>query len=237
MKPMPELPPLLEKAKTKLAERKEALRQLDLRRRTPGTRENNLKQREYEAELRDANAGIDSAQKSVTAKEKSLDREQRPVSEAEQKLRKVNDHLFELAKLDKGLSEGDAQAKGNFAEAMAKEYMADKGFDKVGGHVKPQGIDGIFRKEGPPLENIIAEVKYVNDAKKYRNDPERAMRELLDDTLDGKQLSETWTERRLDEALQNSNVTPEQIGIEKFTKVLLIYDAKTRKFLTPIIVP
>jgi hypothetical protein len=226
----------LTKAKNKLVERRDALKELDLRRRTPGTRENNLKSEAYEQELQKAKDSIDSAEKNVAAKEKALEREAAPLRKAENELQKARDGLFELDKLDKGLSEGDPLAKGNFGEAKAKEYMEGKGYKKIGGHEKPQGIDGIYRKEGNPPDNIIAEVKYVEDAKKYLNDPERAKRELLNDTIDGPQLSIEWTERRILEAVKNDKELAGKIRKESYTKVLLIYDAKTRQFLSPIIV-
>lgn len=224
-----------EKAREQLTNRKELLKSLELNRRTPGTRENKLTAKDYQNELNAATASVESAEKRVKAREESLEKASYDQRASENIHEKISKQIHDLETLDRGLSVRDANAKGDFAEAKATDLMVEKGFEHVGGHQDRQGIDGIYRKEGPPLQGIIAEVKYVEDAKVYVNNPERAKRELLNETNDGPQLSELWTKKRVANAVKNNEVMIDEINQSgKYEKWLLIYDAKTRKFLTPI---
>jgi hypothetical protein len=86
------------------------------------------------------------------------------------------------------ISEASNQAKGLFGELKADEYMAENGFEKIGGHgSKPQGIDGVYKNLNPPPEYVIGEAKYGSSG--YGN------------TASGKQMSDEWVDFRLDEAV------------------------------------
>lgn len=88
----------------------------------------------------------------------------------------------------------DTQEKGNFGEIKADQTMRELGYDRISKEIVTdlkssthQGIDGVYYNlEGHP-PYIIADAKY-NTAQ-------------LEQTQDGKQMSESWIDSRLDAAV------------------------------------
>ena len=84
--------------------------------------------------------------------------------------------------------------KGVFGEAMADDFMANKGYKKLNGDpVKigddpiGKGIDGVWKNDHPPPEYVISEAKYGSSDLKM--------------TKDGQQMSDKWIDKRLDKAV------------------------------------
>jgi hypothetical protein len=86
--------------------------------------------------------------------------------------------------------------KGKFGEQKADAFMEENGFVKRGSHdapgpgggkPKPQGIDGVYENTNPPPKWVVGEAKY--DTAGYGQ------------TQSGKQMSQPWTDARLDHAV------------------------------------
>jgi hypothetical protein len=95
---------------------------------------------------------------------------------------------------EKGLDNLDSKQKGNYGEMKTDLDMLDKGYVRISkegitslddkGH---RGIDGVY-------ENPDGEPKYIIVDSKYGSSQ-------LSDTKDGKQMSDEWIDKRLDEAV------------------------------------
>lgn len=84
--------------------------------------------------------------------------------------------------------------KGVFGEAKGDEFMAKQGMQKmngepvkVGDQPAGQGIDGVWKNPKPPPDYVISETKYGSSR--------------LGTTKDGKQMSDQWIDRRLNDAV------------------------------------
>jgi hypothetical protein len=108
--------------------------------------------------------------------------------------------------------------KGKFGEQQADAYMAEKGFIKRGSHdmpgpgggkAKPQGIDGVYEKTNPPPKWVVGEAKYGESG--------------YGKTASGKQLSEPWTDARLDHAVGEEMAN--KIRVEGYERWELRVDA------------
>ncbi len=89
----------------------------------------------------------------------------------------------------KPVSEMSSAEKGEFGEKLTAEAMENEGFEPVGSHEKPQGIDSVWMKDG---EVILIETKFRSDGKVGENQ--------LKATHDGQQSSMDWTFMRENES-------------------------------------
>lgn len=213
----------LAQARTQLDQRTTDLRRFERNRRTPTTRQYSLSERDYQRELEGLKTAVESAERRVAHRQQTADQAGRELSEAIRQQDRINRNLEDLANLEKGLSEGDNNAKGFFGEAKADDYMASQGYEKLGGHGdSPHGIDGIYRKGKPPIyEYIIIEAKYGESQ--------------LGMTDDGLQLSITWCERRIDQAVRYGRTEPEARALAAairrsgYQRQVLRYDPQKRR--------
>ena len=106
---------------------------------------------------------------------------------------KIEKQELEIEKAEKrGLDNLDGQERGNYGEMKTDQYLRNEGYDRISdemvtdlkSELKP-GIDGIYYKEDGVPQYIILDAKF-NTAK-------------LGDTLDGRQMSGNWIDRRLDD--------------------------------------
>jgi hypothetical protein len=115
--------------------------------------------------------------------------------EIETKMQEYAQKVKECKKAEKkGLDNLDNKQKGNYGEMKTDIDMLDKGYIRISkegitslddkGH---QGIDGVY-------ENPDGEPKYLIVDSKYGSSQ-------LSDTKDGKQMSDEWIDKRLDEAV------------------------------------
>lgn len=129
----------------------------------------------------------DTQEKEQSNAQKELTPEE--INEAQQKAIK---EAFE--KISRGEELTNAE-KGNLCEMMMDQYYISKGYSPLHERVVSlddpghQGIDGVYEKQNSDgsKEYIIADAKY--DSAKLGN------------TTDGKQLSDTWIDARLDSAV------------------------------------
>jgi hypothetical protein len=95
---------------------------------------------------------------------------------------------------EKGLDNLDNKQKGNYGEMKTDLDMLDKGYVRISkegitslddkGH---QGIDGVYENPDGKPQYLIADSKYGSSQ--------------LSETKDGKQMSDEWIDKRLDEAV------------------------------------
>lgn len=98
------------------------------------------------------------------------------------------------------------QEKGNYGEMKLDQDMREKGYERIStdmvtdlhdsGH---QGIDGVYYNPNGTPKYIIADAKYGTAQ--------------LSETQDGKQMSENWIDKRLDEAVGKEKA--DEIRMEK----------------------
>lgn len=101
------------------------------------------------------------------------------------------------------------QEKGNFGEIIMDNHFESKDLNRISidrvkslnesGHI---GIDGVYESGNPPPKFIIAEAKYGTSQ--------------LSDTLDGKQMSDYWIDKRLDGAVGKEKA--DEIRMEELKK-------------------
>jgi hypothetical protein len=106
---------------------------------------------------------------------------------------KKQEEAIEQAK-ENGVEDLSAIEKGNFGEMCTDKDMREKGYERISkdivtdvsesGH---KGIDGVYENPNGNPRYIIADSKYGTAQ--------------LQETQDGKQLSETWIDGRLDDAV------------------------------------
>lgn len=85
------------------------------------------------------------------------------------------------------VTEAGTARKGIFGQKVTDLAMEERGYRKVGGSEKAQGIDGVYMKDGTPPEYVVVDSKYGSSQ--------------LSQTLDGKQMSTSWIDNRLDDAV------------------------------------
>lgn len=95
---------------------------------------------------------------------------------------------------DRGLNNLSNQEKGNYGEMKADLDMLEKGYVRISKKSVTdlkqsigQGIDGVYENPNSKPKYVILDAKYGTSQ--------------LQDTLDGKQLCDTWIDARLDNAV------------------------------------
>ncbi|MCH5249595.1 MAG: hypothetical protein J1E98_06670 [Lachnospiraceae bacterium] len=100
----------------------------------------------------------------------------------------------------------NTQEKGNYGEMKTDQELREKGYERISkdmiteiddiGH---QGIDGVYYNPDGHPQYIIVDAKYGTAQ--------------LSDTLDGKQMSDNWIDKRLDESVGKEKA--DEIRMEK----------------------
>jgi hypothetical protein len=117
--------------------------------------------------------------------------------------------------------------KGAFGEQRGDVFMEERGFVKRGSHnapgpgggrPKPQGIDGVYENTHPPPKWVVAEAKYGESGYGV--------------TRSGKQLSDPWTDARLDHAV--GRTLADQIRLEGYERWELRVDSSGKVTRTKI---
>ncbi|MCC8051411.1 MAG: hypothetical protein LIP10_12295 [Clostridiales bacterium] len=98
------------------------------------------------------------------------------------------------------------QEKGNFGEMATDRDLRDNGYERISKEIVTgldnsghQGIDGVYYNSDGHPPYLIADAKYGTAQ--------------LADTLDGKQMSENWIDKRLDESVGKEKA--DEIRMEK----------------------
>ncbi|MFZ2539573.1 MAG: T7SS effector LXG polymorphic toxin [Oscillospiraceae bacterium] len=101
--------------------------------------------------------------------------------------------------------------KGNYGEMKMDDYFESQGYERIStdrvtdlNGSTHQGIDGVYLNPGPPPKYIVAEAKYGSSKLGY--------------TKDGKQMSDTWIETRLENAVGENMA--DDILLNGYDKVL-----------------
>lgn len=83
---------------------------------------------------------------------------------------------------EKLICEMSKAEKGEFGERVTKEAMEKEGYEAVGSHIKPQGIDSVWVKD----ENVVlVETKFLSEGDVRESN--------LKNTAEGQQTSMEWT--------------------------------------------
>jgi len=125
-------------------------------------------------------------------KRKPIDKnDNKPLST--EKIEKLQNERIAEAEKTPDLNTLDSQAKGNYAEMKVDRDLAGKGYERISKECVTDlktptgpGIDGVFvdKETG---KTLITETKFNKSE--------------LGDTLDGKQMSSAWIDKRLDAAV------------------------------------
>jgi len=125
-------------------------------------------------------------------KRKPIDKnDNKPLSN--EKIEKLQNERIAEAEKTPDLNTLDSQAKGNYAEMKVDRDLAGKGYERISKECVTDlktptgpGIDGVFvdKETG---KTLITETKFNKSE--------------LGDTLDGKQMSSAWIDKRLDAAV------------------------------------
>jgi hypothetical protein len=106
-------------------------------------------------------------------------------------------NLAEAKSSEKPIKEQTNAQKGVFGEAKSDAWMEDRGYKKlngdpvqVGDSPKGHGIDGVWENPTPPPQYVITEAKYGSSR--------------LGMTQDGRQMSDTWVDNRLNDEVGKS---------------------------------
>lgn len=126
-----------------------------------------------------------------------------------------SDNETDICKQDKVLEEVDSkhsqselssQEKGNYGEMKQDQNLREAGYEKISDRMvtsldEPleRGIDGVYEKQNGEPQFIIGEAKFGNSQ--------------LGDTQDGKQMSWSWIDNRLDDAVGKEKA--DEIRMEK----------------------
>ncbi|MFU2078891.1 hypothetical protein [Avibacterium endocarditidis] len=129
--------------------------------------------------------------------------------------------------------------KGIYGEQVSDEFMEERNFRSMlsperqkrlleGETATGRGIDGVYANPKPPPPYIITETKFRTNAGEYIDSDGRLSKtnkveDLLGSTKDGKQMSDSWIENRLKEAINNP-VIERDISIQGYDKWLMIVD-------------
>lgn len=96
--------------------------------------------------------------------------------------------------------------KGNYGEMRTDQDLKEKGYERISvdrvtdlNDSNHQGIDGVYYKKGGKPEYLIVDSKYGSSQ--------------LGETSDGKQMSESWIDNRLDNAVGKEKA--DEIRMEK----------------------
>lgn len=137
----------------------------------------------------------DNAEKNVKREEdaeKSDAESEDSEKSEEEKIELQNNEIKAVESGDKKIE--SAQEKGNYGEMKVDQDLRSKGYERISkdmvtkvddpGH---QGIDGVYYNPNGKPKYIIVDAKYGTAQ--------------LTDTLDGKQMSDNWIDKRLDESV------------------------------------
>lgn len=129
--------------------------------------------------------------------------------------------------------------KGIYGEQVSDEFMEARNFRSLlsperqkrlleGATATGRGIDGVYANPKPPPPYIITETKFRTNAGEYIDSDgslskTNKVEDLLGSTKDGKQMSDSWIENRLKEAINNP-VIERDISIQGYDKWLMIVD-------------
>lgn len=120
----------------------------------------------------------------------------------------------QIEKQDKAINEVDCgnkrlettQEKGNYGEMKTDQDLRKKGYERISKDVVTsldnethQGIDGVYYNKNGKPKYIIADAKYG--------------KAQLSETQDGKQMSESWIDNRLDQSVGKERA--DEIRLEK----------------------
>lgn len=112
--------------------------------------------------------------------------------EQKEKIEKQNSAIHKVEKGEKTLE--STQEKGNYGEMKTDQDLREKGYERISkdivtdlNDIGHQGIDGVYYNPDGIPQYLIVDAKYGTAQ--------------LADTLDGKQMSENWIDKRLDEAV------------------------------------
>ena len=134
-------------------------------------------------------------------KEISSENSERPIESKKERQKRA------VEEVDNGIRNLDTnQEKGNYGEMKTDEDLESKGYERIStdrvtdieqsGH---QGIDGVYYNPDGEPQYIIVDAKYNTSQ--------------LAETQDGKQMSEDWIDKRLDDAVGKEKA--DEIRIEK----------------------
>ncbi|HEX8546205.1 MAG TPA: hypothetical protein VF691_04540, partial [Cytophagaceae bacterium] len=188
-----------EAAKARVQKAEESYNAFQKNKKTWGTKEYTLSQKELQLQEKTLEESLKSANNNASNKQKAFDKALAEHTASSGALKKASIELEKLSDLERGLSEGDDIAKGIFGEAKADDHMISDGYEKIGGHDAPQGIDGVYRKRvNGKYEYVVVEAKYGTSQLKM--------------TADGLQLSRNWCDRRILKALQAGKLSQSEIA-------------------------
>ena len=124
--------------------------------------------------------------------EENCEEKRKDSDDLSQKIEQQNNEIKAVESGDKKIE--TSQEKGNYGEMKMDQDMREKGYERISkdmvtsiddrGH---QGIDGIYYNPNGNPQYIIADAKYGSAQ--------------LIDTQDGKQMSDSWVDKRLDESV------------------------------------
>ena len=116
----------------------------------------------------------------------------RPELSQDKKIKQQDQSISEIENGEKKIE--STQEKGNFGEMKTDQDLRGKGYERISkdmitnvnnsGH---PGIDGVYRNPDGMPPYLIVDAKYGTGQ--------------LSDTVDGKQMSENWIDKRLDESV------------------------------------
>lgn len=125
----------------------------------------------------------------------------------EQKVEKQNQEISDVETGVKNFDRTNTHETGNYGEMIVDQDLRSKGYERLSndmvtdidetGH---QGIDGVYYNPDGIPQYIIVDAKYGSA-------------QLNPDTKDGKQMSENWIDKRLDQAVGKEKA--DEIRMEK----------------------
>lgn len=144
---------------------------------------------------------------SIKNKQDGLDREHNVEQEFENKVEKQEQEINDVESGKKDFDRSNTKETGNYGEMKTDQDLRSKGYERISedmvtdidenGH---QGIDGIYYNPDGKPQYIIVDAKYGSA-------------QLNPDTKDGKQMSENWIDKRLDQSVGKEKA--DEIRLEK----------------------
>lgn len=111
----------------------------------------------------------------------------------DKRIEKLQSEYINKAELNPDLNKLDPQAKGNYAEMKVDRDLASKGYERI----SKESVTDLKTNTGPGIDGVFTNAEtgktLITETKFNKSE--------LGNTLDGKQMSSNWIDKRLDAAV------------------------------------